>query len=370
MKDSFLEFHPLEDIDINSLWKDAIFIFDTNVLLNLYRYSDNTSEKFIQVISDLKERVWIPYQVGLEFYKNRLSVISDQKKNYSDFEKKVSELIAEVESQNRNPFFSDDLCNKLQQIKKDITKESQDKVAKYENRLKSDQILDNLNGIFNGKIGKELKVEDLKKIYSEGDQRFKDKIPPGYQDIKKDGPAKYGDLVVWKEILTKSKDEKLDIIFVLDDRKEDWWLEHQGKTICPRPELLKEFRNVTNQKCHFYKPFQFLEYSVGHLGSDIKQEILDEVKNYIVDIKDESSLSVEIIVEGNVVNYDLFTDDLEAAGYRLLFETGDGFEGDGQFTCIVVLPKIPDLLRRLQNKYIGNLKKYNLTLVSLSLPEL
>ena len=55
MKKTFLEYNPLSKEIIKELWDNAIFVFDTNVLLNLYRYSDETSMKFLETISKLKE---------------------------------------------------------------------------------------------------------------------------------------------------------------------------------------------------------------------------------------------------------------------------------------------------------------------------
>jgi predicted nucleic acid-binding protein len=87
MKNSFKEYNPLTPKEIEVLWKNSIFIFDTNILLNLYRYSDETSLKLIETIEALKN-IWIPYQVGLEFYRKRLIVISEQKKSFEECEKK------------------------------------------------------------------------------------------------------------------------------------------------------------------------------------------------------------------------------------------------------------------------------------------
>jgi hypothetical protein len=38
MKDIFRGYYKLDDDEFKQLWKKAVFIFDTNVLLNLYRY--------------------------------------------------------------------------------------------------------------------------------------------------------------------------------------------------------------------------------------------------------------------------------------------------------------------------------------------
>ncbi len=118
MKNTFREYHPIDNKLLTEMWSNAVFVFDTNVLLNLYRYSKKTSDEVIQIILDLNDRVWLPFQVGLEFNKNRLTVISDQKKNYTDFEKKIYELIEEIENRNRNPFFSQPLTDKIIKIPK------------------------------------------------------------------------------------------------------------------------------------------------------------------------------------------------------------------------------------------------------------
>ena len=44
MEKTFSEYHQPNDEEITQLWEKAIFIFDANVLLNLYRYSKKTSD--------------------------------------------------------------------------------------------------------------------------------------------------------------------------------------------------------------------------------------------------------------------------------------------------------------------------------------
>lgn len=39
MKDAIREYLELKDEEKEELWKNAVFVFDTNVFLNLYRYS-------------------------------------------------------------------------------------------------------------------------------------------------------------------------------------------------------------------------------------------------------------------------------------------------------------------------------------------
>lgn len=363
MKNTFLEYNPLSQEVIKELWNNAVFVFDTNVLLNLYRYSDETSNKFIQTIIDLKARVWLPFQVGLEFNKNRLTVISDQKKHYEDFDKKINDIILEIDNKNRNPFLSASLFEKILAIKNDINHEVDDKIKKYDESLRNDLLLNKMNSIFDGKVGDFFNEDELKKIYAEGEKRYKDKIPPGYCDIKKQENEKYGDLILWKQIILKSKNDNIDIIFVLDDRKEDWWLDHQGRTISPRPELLKEFRYKTNRNCHFYKPFQFLEYSNEYLGATIKAEVIEEVKSYNSEIvKNDNFIQINATLQGKIFDLNVLINDMKNAGYNIYTEFSDI---NDLHNVNIILPNIPDLERRLNTKYLSNLLSYNMSLISI-----
>lgn len=82
-------------------------------------------------------------------------------------------------------------------------------------------------------------------------------------DRGKDEP--HGDLLVWREMLAKAATDKKPIIFVTDDRKEDWWLFHKGKQLGPRTELLRESRDATGQLFWLYLPAQFLKWASEHV---------------------------------------------------------------------------------------------------------
>jgi hypothetical protein len=362
LKNTFLEYNPLSKIAIQELWEKAIFIFDSNVLLNLYRYSDETLTKFLETISLLKDRVWLPYHVGFEFHKNRLGVIGDQKKRYEDFDKRINDIIGEIENKNRNPFLSEVLFEKLLSTRTDIKNEIDDKIKAYEFFLESDLVLDKINSIFSGKIGNPFSSIELRKLFDEGAKRYNEKVPPGYCDFKKPENDRYGDLIIWKQIILKSKTDKVDVIFIIDDRKEDWWLEYQGKTISPRPELLKEFRLETERRCHFYKPFQFLEYSNEYLGGTILEGIISEVKNYEpVKLNNESFIKIRLVLKGKIADLNLLINEMKVAGYNLYTESD---EIHNLHDIYIVLPNIPDLERRLNAKYLSNLIDYNVILVS------
>ena len=53
-------------------------MLDTNVLLDMYRYSAGTRNDFFALFEKIADRIWIPHQVGLEFSRNRPGVIAEQ----------------------------------------------------------------------------------------------------------------------------------------------------------------------------------------------------------------------------------------------------------------------------------------------------
>ena len=78
MRDLFREYYRPADEEFSRLWQEATFVFDTNVLLHLYRYTPSTRNDLLKVIEALQQRIWIPHQVGLEFSRKRIDVIVEQ----------------------------------------------------------------------------------------------------------------------------------------------------------------------------------------------------------------------------------------------------------------------------------------------------
>ncbi len=363
MKDKFFQYHPLNEDQIEKLWEQSIFVFDTNVLFNLYRYSEQTSDEFLQTISKLKKRIWLPNHVACEFYRKRLSVIEDEINTYKDFNKKIDSIYADLENRNRNPYFSQELQKEFSNVKIKINQEIEEKIKEFEKKYIADNILQKVIEIFDKQVGEEFSNDKLNTIYKDGEIRYKDDMPPGFEDKKKPSPDKYGDLVIWHQIIEKSKEEKKPIIFITDDGKEDWWLIHSGKIISPRPELLKEFKSQTNQICHFYKPFQFLKYSNTFLGNDVKLEVIQEVKN-LEKIEVNSTKRILVIIKVKCLQKDLnsLTDIISNDGYNISFsEIKEGFH-----SLFIVLPNIEDLERRFKKKYLAELQNLNMELIEYS----
>ncbi|RIX59286.1 hypothetical protein D3P08_03785 [Paenibacillus nanensis] len=63
---------------------NANISFDANTLLNAYKMTPDARNQFINVLKRFKERLWMPYQVGKEFYDNRSNVIKTEMKSLAE----------------------------------------------------------------------------------------------------------------------------------------------------------------------------------------------------------------------------------------------------------------------------------------------
>lgn len=283
MKSKFPGYFKLNEPEIISLWDKALITLDANILLNLYRYSDETKENFFKILEKIKDRVWIPHQSAQEFFDNRLNEIGKQEKAYDDAISALNSIETEFKNSRQHPFISSKLLKRYTTLSKEICEELTANKEFHNKRINDDDILIRIEELFSGKVGDEFDDETIEKLCEEGKTRFANKIPPGYKDSdKKDGTEKdirkYGDLIVWKQILAQARELKVNVILVTDDRKEDWWVRFKGKTVSPRPELIKEFQSETEQLFHMYQSDRFLEFAGEYFKEDIDKKALEEIR--------------------------------------------------------------------------------------------
>lgn len=306
MKKIFPGFYSPSATDFKQMWKKAIFVLDANVILNLYRYPSEASQELIKVLENIKSRIWIPYQVALEYQKNRLKVIAEQKKRYyevikalGDTKDNLSHKFDELQLKKRHSYIDPDEI--LESINK-VLDEHIDKINSSEKNQLSvtdeDSIRIKIDEILKDKIGKPYEEQKiLDELYKDGEKRFAAMIPPGYMDRKKGNDKepeifsygnlvynrKYGDYIVWKQILEFSKESKSEyIIFLTDDDKEDWWLNINSlgdKRVGPRPELIQEIISYSGVKnFYMYNSEQFLKYAKDYLQATVSDESINQVR--------------------------------------------------------------------------------------------
>lgn len=264
MKETFKQYHQFTDEEFKQIRKDCLFVFDTNTLLNMYRYSRKTVDAYFKVLKELKKKkqLWIPYQVWYEFYENRIDVISEYEGSYDSVLLILEKAKKDIEESYKNHPFLDlnDIKKKMDIGLKGVEIEIKRAKSSHPKRIEKDDVLDQINNLFEDNIWPNYDEKTLETIKKEGKERYEKKIPPGYKDDKKTEDKKYGDLILWYQIIDKAKESKKPIIFISGDIKEDWWLEKNGKRIMPLPKLKKEIFEKAGVDFHIYTADRFLEY--------------------------------------------------------------------------------------------------------------
>lgn len=303
MKNSFPGYFPPTTREIEDLWENCLFTLDTNILLNLYRYSDSTRKEILQILHAMKDRLWLPHRAAKEYFFNRLGVISQQEKAYEDAIKTIETFQGDLSNSRQHPFLTENLMAKLTEVLKEVTSELRVNKNVHAKRTHADEIQQAISELFDGRVGPSYSEAQLDDICKEGDERYNRKTPPGYKDDGKNetaspGLAKYrrfGDLIIWKQILEKSNEAGKGIIFVNDDKKEDWWLIFRGKTLGPRPELVDEFLASCNQSFYMYQADRFFELAAKHVKQAINPASVSEIRDLIKsDIELQKRLSMAI----------------------------------------------------------------------------
>ena len=306
MKNLFPQYLVLSDNDYKAIWENGLIVFDANVLLSLYRYQKSTREQFLAVLERLADRIWIPHQVALEFYRNRLNVIGEQIQRFDEVKKVVNnshvalvKALDELDLKKRHSLINPEpLIEGYKKIVDDFLR-AMDELSSTQQQLSGDDPLRNcIEKIFEGRVGEPFSSQNaLDDLYKIAETRFKLKIPPGFMDNDKDKnapdeyfagglihKAKYGDFIVWNQLLDfAKKSNKRQVLFVTDDNKADWWykLDVQGnKTIGPRPELIEEAKLLANiDSFVMYNSARFLNFANTFLKEEVSKEVLDEVRD-------------------------------------------------------------------------------------------
>ena len=280
MRKAVQEYLDLSEDEKQELWNHATFVFDTNVFLNLYRYTAKTRELLMAAFDSFSDRLWMPDHVACEFMKNRSNIIWESNNKYEVLSNEANKLVDSCRTQlNLDPADKDiaEMRSFLEQWI-DAAKRKNIVVSKYA----EDKILEKLLDLFDGKVGPKLSDEEKKAIEQEGKNRYAAKIPPGYKDSEKkkgdDLNNTYGDLIVWKQILNYAKSAKTDIVLVTNDQKEDWWEILHSQTIGPRVELKREFSKETSQRFHMYSMRNFITLFESGRDKEVDKETIDEIE--------------------------------------------------------------------------------------------
>lgn len=286
-----------------SVWKKAIFVFDSSTLLNIYEFLESArKDLYKNVFEKIAGRAWITNHTEYEFLKHKeKKVIGKPKMLYDDIQNKYfpdKSLITHFSSQlaglktrtateGKHPYFEqsifDDLDksisvlnNMISDLKKKLGKQISKHLKEHAATIENDKLPDYFQ------VTPGFTHQELMDIMKEGEFRYKHKLPPGYKDEagkEELGMAKFGDLIIWKQVIRLAKDRKLPVILVIDDLKEDWCIKDENNNIItPRIELLKEMKDEAGVAFWSYSLPQFLKKANQYLDFTVTNETIKQAE--------------------------------------------------------------------------------------------
>jgi hypothetical protein len=273
------------DDDYRHLLTDGLVVLDTNVLLNLYRYTTDAREDMFNVLDRVRDRLWIPHQVLAEFWRNRDSVLRDPRDTNKaarelneDRERTVSTLQAWANRVSLAPERSRGLLEALDKgfetVLAAIDEYEDEGAVEAARDTSKDEVLVRLDAVLKGSCGKSLEKTAHATAIEEGLRRVEARVPPGYLDKKKGEERAAGDYILWNQVLIEAKSRRMDVLLVTGDVKEDWWRKEQGEWRGPRPELAEEMRQFAGQRLFMLRPTTFLERARTLLAITVREESL------------------------------------------------------------------------------------------------
>lgn len=285
MKGMFPGYFANNAESLKGIWDECLFVLDANVLLNLYRYSAETSFELFEIFTLLQDRLWVPHQVAKEYLSNRVSAISQQVKVYDDALKGLAELKKAFENPKQHPFLSEEAMQGFLESHSKLVHELGKSKGSYLSKIELDDIKDRLEVLLDGKVGSGLTKDESLEIISLGLDRYSQKVPPGYKDAKKGGDSEilddklkpFGDFIVWAQTIDKAKKDNIPVIFVTGDSKEDWWTIYSGKPLEPHPQLVEEFVRDVGKGFYMYLPEVFMEKANEYLKRVTSQRAVEEI---------------------------------------------------------------------------------------------
>lgn len=289
MKNVFSEYYPISKEVINDVWDKGIFCYDANVLLNLYRYSNETRNKIFENIEYFIGKTIMPYQACYEYHKNRRGVEDSLLSSYDEIIKIIEQAANALESGDLAKYrkhcaldIDRYIIKPIKSATTKIVNKIKDTKSNHSSFLNVSEIHEKISQLFDGKISDKFSEDELKRIYTEGKSRYDKKIPPGFADYdnkkNKGENSLYGDLIIWKHLIEISKSKNSDIIFVTDDRKKDWWDIHHGQTKGALPELYREFKELTSHNILIYSVEDYMKYAPEHSEIAVPKKVINEIE--------------------------------------------------------------------------------------------
>ena len=189
--DGFESYRTASSTDIQSALQGALVVFDANVLLNLYRYREETRNSIVEIVRALGDRFWLPRQVLEEFWRNReralASPLGDTRESIGSLQKQFDLAVEVLRRLVKKGSLSESESSELEkalehaygiatQKLNSLVGEDQINVAR---NTSNDPVLGLLEEPLRGRVGPPMDAKTYEQACEEGRRRMTEKVPPG-----------------------------------------------------------------------------------------------------------------------------------------------------------------------------------------------
>ena len=298
------EWYAHDDSALADIVTAGTIALDTNVLLSLYRISATARDEVVRILTaDLvRTRLFMPYQVGLEYQRNRVTTARGQRAGYSEVKKGIDEVSRSLSGLTVNAdagLIRDDsvraevnaaIADSVQLVATELDKLKQKIDAISTTHLLSDELIKHADPVRTAiekmftdptQVGTKPDSTRLAELKKQATERYKTKTPPGYEDAsgsnKKEDPS--GDYLIWRELLDRAAATDSAILFVTDDKKPDWYELDKRNIRGPRPELRVEMAEISGQPYHQTTLQGFLWLAQKYLSLSVDEDTVNQVES-------------------------------------------------------------------------------------------
>jgi hypothetical protein len=225
---------------------NTLIFIDTNVLLIPLKIDGLSVEGFKRLFNPFIDITYILPTVYEEYSnncgainRNNIEAIDHAFQNWTKAASTLRSLVEIIPNwkQFSNKYLSPKVCKKAEELKSNTNSR---------NKSICEESISNLEPFIRSRLyrGPFSYTEKLK-LYEQAEFRFRNQIPPGYKDNGKKGTSRYSDFIIWKEMIKatyaifKEKPGWHKVVFVTNDRKEDWFSDES------KDKLISEFEEET-----------------------------------------------------------------------------------------------------------------------------
>jgi len=276
LKDLFPAFYQ-DNGEPASFLDEAVFSFDTNALLGIYKFNKKARGEWLDGLAYLKSnnRLFIPYQVAYEYHRHVKSEMiksgnvapSSWRLPVKSLEEKLIELLADENNALHGDSKINELCEpflkEVSKFSKDLNKALQDWQKIY--HVDAKNCFDKIANLLKDHVGQKPSAKEVQEFCRLAQARFSQNIPPGYEDKNKLPPGNpYGDAIIWFQMIQFAKERQLPLVFVTYEKKEDWIRKKEDHDE-PRIELRNEMLQEAGVHFDILNPKGFSKMIVGKL---------------------------------------------------------------------------------------------------------